>query len=90
MSAVAAGNSRSALGAYYRRLAARLGKAKAVRATAHKLARLIYSLMTCGEAYVDRGQDYFEQQHQQRVVNNLTKKALALGYSLTPIDAAHA
>ena len=53
MSAVAAGNSRSALGAYYRRLAARLGKAKAIRATAHKLARLIYSLMTRGEAYVD-------------------------------------
>jgi len=90
MSAVAAGNSRSALGAYYRRLAARLGKAKAVRATAHKLARLIYSLMTRGEAYVDRGQDYFEQQYQQRVVKNLTKKALAMGYSLTPIDAAHA
>lgn len=89
MSAVAAGNSRSALGAYYRRLAARLGKAKAIRATAHKLARLIYSLMTRGEAYVDRGQDYFEQQHQQRVVKNLTKRALAMGYSLTPVNAAH-
>jgi len=46
MSAVAAGRSHSALGAYYRRLSARLGKAKAVRATAHKLARLIYTLMT--------------------------------------------
>jgi transposase len=68
MSAVSAGRSHSALGAYYRRLAARLGKAKAIRATAHKLARLIYTLMTKGEAYVDQGQDYFEQQHQQRVV----------------------
>src|ERR1700675_2404938 len=45
MSAVAAGRSHSALGAYYRRLSARLGKPKAVRATAHKLARLIYTLM---------------------------------------------
>jgi transposase len=87
MSAVAAGNSRSALGAYYRRLAARLGKAKAIRATAHKLARLIYLLMTKGEAYVDRGQDYFEQQHQQRVVRNLAKRALSLGFALTPLEA---
>jgi transposase len=86
MSAVAAGNSRSALGAYYRRLAARLGKAKAIRATAHKLARLIYLLMTKGEAYIDRGQDYFEQQHQQRVVRNLAKRALSLGFALTPVE----
>jgi transposase len=88
LSAVAAGRSRSALGAYYRRLSARLGKAKAVRATAHKLARLIYTLMTKGEAYVDQGQDYYEQQHQQRVLKNLKKKALEMGFSLTPVAAA--
>jgi transposase len=88
MSAVAAGRSHSALGAYYRRLSARLGKAKAVRATAHKLARLIYTLMTQGEAYVDQGQDYYEQQHQQRVLKNLKKKALEMGFSLTPVAAA--
>jgi transposase len=45
-------------------------------------------LMTKGEAYVDQGQDYYEQQHQQRVMKTLKKKALALGFSLTPIDAA--
>jgi transposase len=88
MSAVAAGRSHSALGAYYRRLSARLGKAKAVRATAHKLARLIYTLMTKGEAYVDQGQNYYEQQHQQRVLKNLKKKALEMGFSLTPVAAA--
>jgi hypothetical protein len=59
MSAVCAGKSHSALEAYYCRLSARLGKAKAVRATAHKLARFIYTLMTKGEAYVDQGQDYY-------------------------------
>lgn len=88
MAAVAAGKSHSALGAYYRRLAARLGKPKAVRATAHKLARLIYTLMTKGEEYVDRGQNYYEEQHRQRVMKNLTKKALAMGFSLAPIEAA--
>lgn len=90
MAAVAAGRSHSALGAYYRRLSARLGKAKAIRATAHKLARLIYTLLTKGQAYVDRGQDYYERQHQQRVVKNLKKKALEMGFSLTPLDTASA
>jgi len=88
MSAVCAGKSHSALGAYYRRLAARLGKAKAVRATAHKLARLIYTLMTKGEAYVDQGQDYYEQQHQQRVLTNLKRKGREMGFSLTPVEGA--
>jgi transposase len=90
MAAVAAGKSASALGAYYRRLSARLGKAKAIRATAHKLARLIYTLMSKGQAYVDQGQDYYEQQHQHRVMSNLRKKALQMGFSLTPIEAATA
>lgn len=87
MSAVAAGKSHSALGAYYRRLSARIGKAKAVRATAHKLARLIYTLMTKGTAYLDQGQDYYEQQHQHRVLTNLKKKAREMGFSLTPVEA---
>lgn len=90
MAAVAAGKTSSALGAYYRRLSARLGKAKAIRATAHKLARLIYTLMTKGQAYVDQGQHYYEQQHQQRVVKNLRKKAQEMGFALTPIEVATA
>lgn len=87
MSAVATGRSQSALGAFYRRLSARVGKAKAIRATAHKLARLIYTMLTKGEAYVDRGQDYFEAQHQQRIVKNLKRKALAMGFVLAPVEA---
>jgi transposase len=90
MAAVSAGKSHSALGAYYRRMSARVGKAKAIRATAHKLARLIYTLMTKGQAYVDRGQQYYEQQYQQRVVKSLEKRAREMGFSLTRIDAAAA
>jgi len=90
IAAVAAGKSHSALGAYYRRLSARLGKPKAVRATAHKLARLIYTLTTKGTAYVDQGQDYYEQQHQQRVLTNLKRKAREMGFSLTPVEAVAA
>jgi transposase len=77
--------SESALGAYYRRMAARLGKPQAVTATAHKLARLIYSMLRYGTAYVDAGQDYYEQQHKQRVVRSLTQRAKALGFELVPV-----
>jgi transposase len=90
MAAVAAGRSKSALGAYYRRLATRLGKASAVRATAHKLARLIYTLMTRGEAYVEQGQQRYEEQYQQRVKKSLEQRARELGFTLTPIEAAAA
>jgi transposase len=90
MAAVAAGRCQSALGAYHRRLCARIGKGKAIRATAHKLARLIYTLLTKGQAYVDRGQDYYEQQYRQRVLRNLQKKAQEMGYSLAPVEPAAA
>jgi transposase len=75
-------NSQSALGAYLRRQRARLGAPKAITATAHKLARLIYSMLKYGTAYVDAGQDCYEQQYHQRVVRNLKRKARAMGYEL--------
>ena len=87
MAAVSLRNSQSALGAYYRRLCGRLDKPKAIRATAHKLARLIYNLLTKGEQYVDQGQDYYEERYQQRVLHHLNRKATAMGFNLVPIDA---
>jgi transposase len=84
MAAQALKNSRSALGAFYRRLRTRLGTPKAITATAHKIARLFYYLWTRGEAYVDPGIDYYEQKYQERLVQNLTKKAHSLGFELVP------
>lgn len=72
MAAFSLSRSQSALGAYYRRLAARLDKAKAITATAHKLARLIYTMMTKGAEYADQGQDYYEERYRQRVLHHLT------------------
>jgi transposase len=76
--------SQSALGAYYRRLCARLDRAKAITAAAHKLARLIYTLLTKGEQYVDRGQQYYEERYRERVLFHLNRKAAALGLRLIP------
>jgi len=79
--------SKSYLGAYLRRMKGRLGAAKAVTATAHKLARLIYTLLKHGQQYLDLGQDHYEQQYQQRVLRNLVRRADELGYQLVPIAA---
>ena len=74
--------SHSALGAFYRRMQSRMGAPKAITATAHKLARIFYHLWTSGGSYLDPGLQAYERQHQERLVKNLKKKALALGFDL--------
>jgi len=78
--------SRSALGAYSRRMKARLGPPKAITATAHKLARLIYRMMKFGSTYVDRGQDYYELRYRHRILRNISRRARELGYTLVKSD----
>src|SRR5215472_15592102 len=78
-------NSHSALGAYERRMRARLGAPKAMTATAHKLARFVYSLLRYGTAYVDAGQQAYEQKYRDRVLTNLQRKARVLGYQLVHV-----
>jgi transposase len=81
-------NSHSALGAYYRRIRTRLGAPKAITATAHKLARLVYSMLRSGTAYVDAGQQAYEQKYRERVLTNLQRKAKAFGYQLVKVEDA--
>jgi transposase len=76
--------SQCALGAYYRRMAARLGAGKAITATAHKLARLVYAIITKGEEFVQRSQDHYEHQVRARTIRYLHKKAASLGFNLQP------
>jgi transposase len=78
IAAVNVGKTETALGAFYRRLAARVGKAKAVTATARKLAILFYSIMKHGKAYVETGAAYYETQYRSRVLVNLKKRAKRL------------
>jgi transposase len=84
LAAAALRSSRSALGAFYRRMCARMDKPKAVTAAAHKLARLIYVMLTRGEEYTDQGQLYYEERYRERVVRQLNKRARQLGFELVP------
>jgi transposase len=78
-------HSQSALGAFYRRMRARLGAPKAIVATAHKLARLVYALLTQGEAYVAQAMDDYERAYASRRLSGLERQAAAMGYRLEPL-----
>ncbi len=80
--------SDSALGAFRRRKKAQLGAPKAITATAHQLARLIYSMLRFGQDYVDAGAEYYENQHQQRAWRAAQRRAAQLGDQLVPMSDA--
>lgn len=80
--------SDSAVGAFYRRKRAHLGPAKAIVATAHKLARIFYVMLKRREPYQDPGASYYEEQYRQRAIRNLQRKAAKLGLQLEPIHSS--
>jgi transposase len=90
LAAVTVGRTDTALGAFFRRLSARVGKAKAVTATARKIAVLFYNTLRHGMDYADPGASYYEARYQQRVLANLQRRAKSLGYVLQQADAAPA
>jgi transposase len=75
-------HSRSALGAYYRRIAGRMDSGVAIFATARKLAALVYRMLRYGQAYVDAGQVEYEKRYQEIRLRALRSKANQMGYSL--------
>lgn len=79
--------SKSALGAYFRRMRSRLGPAKAVTATAHKLAILIYRMLKYGMNYVDQGQEAYEKQYRERTFQMLRKRVQQMGYALVDLHS---
>ena len=78
--------SSTALGAYYRRLAFRLGPPKAITATARKLAILVYRTMRGDITYHDLGAAAYLELHRTRLINNLRRRAQDLGLSLINLE----
>ena len=71
--------SKTALGAFYRRMRARNDSSHAIVATAHKLAKIIYRMLKHGEEYVARGEEQYEEQYRERLLKNLKRQAKTLG-----------
>ena len=87
LAAASLSRSRTALGAFYRRIKARSGAAQAVTATAHKLARIYYAILTKGTNYIELGQQAYEQRYKERRIAHLRIQAKSLGFQLVPSDA---
>jgi transposase len=87
IAAATLGRSQTALGAFYRRIKARHGGQHAVTATAHKIARIYYTMLTAGTEYVAQGLQAYEQKYQERRVAHLERQAKALGMQLVPCTA---
>jgi hypothetical protein len=84
MSAQAVQGSRTSLGGYYRRMRAKLGGPKAITATAHKLARIVYHLIATGQGYEESVFLRHEAVHRDRMQKRLRAQAAALGLKLVP------
>ena len=88
MAATSARSDKSAIGAAHRRRLARMDTAKAVKATAHQIARLIYRMLTRGEEYVARDIAAWEAERRDRLVANLQRQAQRLDLQLVPAGSA--
>lgn len=86
LAATTVGRSDTALGAFYRRLSARIGKSKAVTATARKIAILYYNAMRYGMQYKDPGADLYEKNFKDRVIKSLKQRAAKFGFELQPSE----
>ncbi len=82
LAAMNLGRTQTAFGAFYRRLAFRVGKAKAITATARKLAILVYRTLKDGLIYADPGAELYDAQHRALVVRRLRQRATNLGFDL--------
>ena len=86
MAAMTLGRSSTALGAFYRRLSSRVGKAKAITATARKLAILVYRTLKGDLQYEDPGADAYDAQHRTQLVRRLRNRAQKLGFALVELE----
>jgi len=82
MTVMSLGRTQTALGAFYRRVAARIGKPQAITATARKLAILIYRALKGELVYRDPGADAYDAQQRTRVLRRLRQRAATLGFEL--------
>ncbi len=87
LAATTIGRSDTALGAFYRRLSARIGKQKAVAAIAREIAVPFYNAIRHGMTYQDQGTAAYDERHRKRVFANLQRRAKTLGYALAPVPA---
>jgi transposase len=85
MAARSAGKTMTPLGLFYRRIRSRIGGLGAVKATAHKLACLVYRMLKYGQEYVTQSMEEYEARIKAKMLETLKRKAAAMGFELSPL-----
>src|SRR4029077_6845579 len=85
MAARSVGRTMTPLGLFYRRIRSRIGGLGAVKATAHKLACLVYRMLKYGEEYVTQSIEEYQAKMNDNVLRALRRKAAAMGFELSPL-----
>jgi hypothetical protein len=88
LAAQAVSKTDTALGAFFRRMRAKHGAAKAIVATANKIARIVYHMLKDKQPYIDHGADYYEHKYQEQALQKLKRQAAKLGMKLVPVTAS--
>ena len=85
MAARSAGKTMTPLGLFYRRIRSRIGGLGAVKATAHKLACLVYRMLKYGQEYVTQSMEDYEAKMKAKMLDTLKRRAAAMGFQLSPL-----
>jgi transposase len=85
MCARSVGQTMAPLGLFYRRIRSRIGGLGAVKATAHKLACLVYRMLKYGQEYVTQSMAEYEAKVKANMLKALKRKAAAMGFELSPL-----
>jgi transposase len=88
VAAQSAARSENAIGDFYRRMKSKIGPEQAITATAHKLARIIYHMVTTGEAYDESVFAKAQQKFRRNQESKLRANAKRLGFKLIPLEEA--
>jgi transposase len=84
LAAQAVGKTDTALGVFFRRMRAKHGPEKAIVATAHKIARIVYFMLRDHTPFRETGAAVYTQREREREIARLKKKATQLGFTLAP------
>lgn len=88
MAAQSLARSKSELGRYYRRMKSKHGPQTANRSTAHKLARIVYSMLKNKTEYRPDEVDNYEAKRRAYHLKSLQKRAKKMGFELTAVSPA--
>jgi len=75
-------NAKCYLGAFLRRMKGRLGGAKAITATAHKMSVILYTMIKERKSYLELGEEYYEKVYRERRLKGLQRQAQDMGFTL--------